>query len=161
MGPFRFISPCLAGGPSAKGALVMACILIAQPCHGFAERPQRQMTDAVAADRPSPSGPAFHALPNPIRGVASWYGGHHAGKPTASGEIHRTELRTAAHRRLPFGTIVKVTNLKNHRVSIVRVNDRGPFVAGRTIDLSEQAARDLGMMSDGLVPVRLEILTNE
>jgi rare lipoprotein A len=91
-------------------------------------------------------------------GVASWYGGQHAGRPTASGEIHSIHLRTAAHRSLPFGTLLRVTNLRNGRTSVVRVNDRGPFVAGRAIDLSEQAARDLAMMDEGLAQVRLEIL---
>lgn len=90
------------------------------------------------------------------RGIASWYGGNHVGKPTASGEIHAAGLRTAAHRWLPFGTRLKVTNLHNGKTAIVRINDRGPFVAGRTIDLSESAARDLAMMREGTAPVLIE-----
>lgn len=101
---------------------------------------------------------AIYPVARTLIGVASWYGRQHAGRPTASGEIHSIHLRTAAHRSLPFGTLLKVTNLRNGRTSVVRVNDRGPFVAGRTIDLSEQAARDLAMLEDGLAHVRLEIL---
>jgi rare lipoprotein A len=66
---------------------------------------------------------------------------------------------TAAHRTLPFGTIVRVTNLRNGRQALVRINDRGPFVPGREIDLSYGAARDLGMLEAGLVKVRLDVLT--
>jgi rare lipoprotein A len=95
---------------------------------------------------------------HPIIVTASWYGGHHAGRPTASGEIHSLFLRTAAHRTLPFGTVLKVTNLGNGRTSVVRINDRGPFVPGRGIDLSEQAARDLAMTGQGLARVRIEVV---
>ena len=91
-------------------------------------------------------------------GIASWYGGNHAGRRTASGEIHSLQLRTAAHRSLPFGSILRITNLKNGRVCLVRVNDRGPFIPGRLIDLSERAARDLAMLEDGLAPIRLQVL---
>jgi rare lipoprotein A len=94
-------------------------------------------------------------------GVASWYGGVHAGRATASGEAHSPALRTAAHRNLPFGTLVRVTNLDNGRSAVVRVNDRGPFVAGRVIDLSESAARDLAMLDSGLASVRLEVLSRQ
>jgi rare lipoprotein A len=96
---------------------------------------------------------------SPTTGVASWYGGRHAGQRTASGETYMTCLRTAAHRDLPFGTVVLVTNLKNGRSSVVKVNDRGPFAVGRLIDLSERAARDLAMLGDGLASVRIEILS--
>lgn len=103
--------------------------------------------------------PAVAAGPPPAAtGLASWYGGRHDGRLTASGEIHRSALRTAAHRHLPFGTMLKVTNLRNGRFSLVRVNDRGPYVRGRLIDLSERAARDLGMMRRGLARVRIEVL---
>jgi rare lipoprotein A len=90
--------------------------------------------------------------------VASWYGGRHVGRPTASGEIFTRHLRTAAHKDLPLGTLVRVVNLRNHRSVVVRINDRGPFVAGRIIDLSERAARDLQMMAAGIVEVAIEPL---
>jgi len=90
-------------------------------------------------------------------GLASWYGPGFYGKKTASGERFRIYKRTAAHRTLPFDTRVKVTNLRNGRSVIVRINDRGPFVEGRIIDLSRAAARALGMLRDGVVEVRIEV----
>jgi rare lipoprotein A len=88
-------------------------------------------------------------------GTASVYSKKHAGGKTASGEIHRSGAMTAAHRTLPFGTRVRVTNTRNGRVVVVRINDRGPFVRGRVIDLSPAAARALGF--SGLTPVRLAL----
>lgn len=91
-------------------------------------------------------------------GVASYYGDELAGHPTASGErFDPTEL-TAAHRSLPFGTKLRVTNLRNGRTVVVRVNDRGPFARRRIIDLSYAAARRLGMIETGIARVRLDLL---
>jgi len=92
-------------------------------------------------------------------GVASWYGRKFHGRRTANGEVYNMHAHTAAHRTLPFDTIVRVTNLRNGHQAIVRINDRGPFVAGREIDLSYGVARDLGMLETGLEEVRLEVLT--
>ena len=86
-------------------------------------------------------------------GQASWYGRGFEGRPTASGEIYNPALLTAAHRTLPFNTIVTVTNLHNMRQVTVRINDRGPFVAARIIDLSEAAAEALDMINAGLAQV--------
>ncbi|MGP7734172.1 septal ring lytic transglycosylase RlpA family protein [Oceanimonas smirnovii] len=91
-------------------------------------------------------------------GKASFYGARHHGRKTASGERFNKNDLTAAHKTLPFGTRVKVTNLRNNQVVVVRINDRGPYARGRVIDLSEQAAREVGMIRAGVVPVRLEIL---
>jgi rare lipoprotein A len=92
-------------------------------------------------------------------GHASWYGPRFHGKKTASGDVFdQTEL-TAAHRNLPLGSKVRVTNLENERSVEVKINDRGPFIAGRIIDLSHAAARALGMVEDGLARVRLELLS--
>lgn len=91
-------------------------------------------------------------------GKASWYGAAFQGKPTASGEAFNMNALTAAHRDLPFGTQVRVTNQNNGRSVVVRINDRGPFVAGRIIDLSRAAAERIGMIDAGVVPVSLEIL---
>ena len=92
-------------------------------------------------------------------GEASWYGGErHQGKRTASGERYDEFAMTAAHPTLPFGTRVRVTNLENRRSVIVRVNDRGPFVDGRVIDLSLAAARALGIANEGVARVRLQAL---
>jgi rare lipoprotein A len=93
-------------------------------------------------------------------GAASWY---HAnwigiGEQTASGERFRQYEMTAAHKSLPFGTFVRVTNLRNGCCTIVRITDRGPFVSGRIIDLSKSAARDLGILDAGVARVRLDVL---
>lgn len=88
-------------------------------------------------------------------GRASWYG---SGKVTASGERFDKHGLTAAHRTLPFGTRVRVTNKRNGQSVVVRINDRGPFIHGRIIDLSEGAARRIGMIRAGVVPVEIEVL---
>ena len=92
------------------------------------------------------------------RGRISLYGDRFAGKKTASGEPFDPQALTMAHRTLPFGTRVRVTNLDNQRSVEVVVNDRGPFVAGRIADLSEGAARRIDMVADGVVEARLDIL---
>ena len=91
-------------------------------------------------------------------GLASWYGPGLHGRRTASGTVHTGAALTAAHRSLPFGTLLRVTNLRNGRAVVVVVDDRGPFVRGRVIDLSLAAARRLGMVRDGVAPVRLEVV---
>ena len=97
--------------------------------------------------------------PRPARattGQASYYADKFQGRPTANGERFDNGKLTAAHRTLPFGTKVRVTNLNNGRSVVVRVNDRGPFVRGRIIDLSQAAARRIDMVRAGVVPVRVE-----
>lgn len=79
-------------------------------------------------------------------------------QPTASGERFNPEAMTAAHKTLPFGTTVRATNLKNGNSTIVRINDRGPFIRGRIIDLSRAAAREVNMIKSGVVPIRVEVL---
>jgi rare lipoprotein A len=91
-------------------------------------------------------------------GTASWYGPNFHGRPTSSREIYNMNDMTAAHPSLPFGTYVMVTNLDNERTAVVRINDRGPFVGGRIIDLSYAAARVLDMVGPGTARVRLEVL---
>ena len=91
-------------------------------------------------------------------GIASWYGGHFNGRRTANGEIYDMNLLTAAHKTLPFHSIVRVTRLDDGRAVMVRINDRGPFVAGRIIDLSFAAARRLGMDDEGTTQVRLHLV---
>jgi rare lipoprotein A len=92
------------------------------------------------------------------QGMASWYGGKHHGRGTASGERFDKTALTAAHRWFPFQTRVRVTNQRNGRSVIVRINDRGPFARGRIIDVSEAAAEQLGMKQAGVVPVKVERL---
>jgi rare lipoprotein A len=93
----------------------------------------------------------------PQTGEASWYGPAHQGKPTASGEKFDHARLTAAHRSLPFGTKVKVTNLSNGKTVEVEINDRGPFVGNRIIDLSQAAAKILEIKEAGTATVRLEL----
>lgn len=90
-------------------------------------------------------------------GTASYYGRELNGRRTASGEVFDMNELTAAHRTLPFGTRVRVTNLKNGRHTVVRINDRGPFRRGRIIDLSYAAARKLGFVGRGLAKVRIAV----
>jgi len=91
-------------------------------------------------------------------GQASWYGPGFFGSRTASGEVLRPGSLTAAHRTLPFGTKVRVTNLWNGRSAVVRINDRGPFHSGRLIDLAHGAAQELGLTASGTAQVKLEVL---
>jgi rare lipoprotein A len=92
----------------------------------------------------------------PQRGKASWYG--RECRSTASGERYDPSSMTAAHRTLPFGTMVRVTNLNSKRSTVVRINNRGPFRKGRIIDVSKAAAQELQMMSSGVVPVSVEVI---
>jgi rare lipoprotein A len=120
-----------------------------------------------------PSAPAFLPIPQakpreasssakPYQvGKASWYGGLFQGKATASGEDYDMYDFTAAHRELPLGTFVKVTNLSNLKSVIVRVNDRGPVTPGRIIDLSYSAARSLDMHQNGLQKVQIDIVDDQ
>lgn len=111
-----------------------------------------------------PSAPATPQTPisrKELRGVASWYGYPYQGRPTADGEIYNMYAMTAAHRTLPFGTRVRVHDLDNGRSVDVRINDRGPFIRGRIIDLSYAAAEALGMAGSGIARVDLQILNPE
>ena len=91
-------------------------------------------------------------------GVASWYGGYFHGRTAADGSIYDMYLFTAAHKSLPFGSIVKVTNLKNSTSCVVKITDRGPFIDGRIIDLSKVAAKEIGMLDSGISNVKIEVI---
>jgi rare lipoprotein A len=117
----------------------------------------------------SPSAPSYEVLgkryyPLPSaadfveRGIASWYGSDFHGRRTSTGEIYNMYAHTAAHKTLPLNTYVQVTNRKNGKKTVVRINDRGPFVDGRVIDLSYTAASELGMAEEGLAPVEVVAL---
>lgn len=93
-------------------------------------------------------------------GLASYYGARHHGNKTASGERFDQNALTAAHRSLAFGSRLRVTNLRNSKTVVVRINDRGPFNPKRIIDLSQKAAEQLDMLRDGVVPVRIEPLSH-
>lgn len=107
--------------------------------------------DACASHPPSKREYLYQAT-----GKASYYANKFHGRKTASGEIYHKDRLTAAHRSLPFGTRLKVTNLSNGREVVVRVNDRGPYVKGRIIDVSYAAAKRLSMTGKGVVRVRVE-----
>ena len=92
------------------------------------------------------------------QGEASWYGPDFHGKTTANGERYNMLGLTAAHQQIPFNTLVRVTNLANGRTATVRINDRGPFMKGRILDLSYGAARALGASGTGVIPVRIEVV---
>jgi rare lipoprotein A len=119
-------------------------------------------TPAPTAPPAAVAPPATVAPPREVRtvltGTASWYGQPHHGRTTASGEQFDMHALTAAHRTLPLGTRVLVTNLANGRAVEVRINDRGPVVAGRIIDLSYAAARALGAVGDGVFRVKIAVL---
>ncbi|WP_321493501.1 septal ring lytic transglycosylase RlpA family protein [uncultured Desulfobacter sp.] len=91
-------------------------------------------------------------------GQASFYADKHVNHKTASGELYKHGLKTAAHKKLPFGSIVKVTNTQNRKSIIVKINDRGPFVKGRIIDLSRSAFTIIGNTSSGVINVKIEVI---
>jgi rare lipoprotein A len=113
----------------------------------------------VPTGTPAPSTPP--AAPGSFfeEGLASWYGVPYHGRRASNGEVYDMHKMTAAHRTLPFETIIRVTNLKNGRQAEVRIIDRGPFVEGRILDLSLAAARELDLVRDGVVRVRLDLLS--
>lgn len=120
--------------------LIGACATPAPPANA-----QLRQTDS-AAERPTHS----------EVGLASWYGKPYHGRQTASGRIYNMFELTAAHRTLPFGTRVRVTNLENGRTVVLTITDRGPFVSGRVLDVSLRAAQELRFQNKGLARVRVE-----
>ena len=102
--------------------------------------------------------PTCVSIGQTMKGISSWYGPNFHGKKTSNGEIYNMYARTAAHKTWPMGTVVKVTNLDNGRDTVVRINDRGPFVRGRIIDCSYKAGQELGLDKTGIAKVRLEVL---
>ena len=128
-------------------------------CLGAAQGPN--ISEATAAPGPKQANPEVRITPKtkPYQvGTASWYGQIFDGKPTASGEPYDMYDMTAAHLKLPMGSYVRVTNLRNGRAVVVRVNDRGPIVPGRIIDLSYGAAQALQFKQRGLQRVRLDLV---
>lgn len=146
-------------------ALLSAIALVAAGCAHKTYAPQAP----APAPLPQPSAPSARppavetqpAIPGQYveEGVASWYGIPFDGHRTSNGEIYDMHAFTAAHRTLPFGSMVRVTNLRNGMQTEVRINDRGPFVANRIIDLSLSAAQAIGMVGPGTAPVRLEVVS--
>lgn len=114
--------------------------------------------ELAACAAPTPHSTTPQLAPFAEVGLASWYGNRHAGRKTASGEPFDPGALTAAHRTLPLGALVRVTNLGNRRTVEVRINDRGPFDTSRIIDLSKHAAEVLGFTDDGTTRVRIELI---
>ncbi len=146
---------------SPSGAIVAPRIpprpnLVRRRALAPAPEPARKPASQVKASAPrAKTSPTSKRL---LRGPASWYGRDFAGRETASGEVYDPSGMTAAHRHLPFGTRIRVTNLLNGRNVVVRVNDRGPFSGGRILDVSSAAADRLRMKGDGVVPVAVQVL---
>jgi rare lipoprotein A len=144
-------------------AVVSAISLVAAA--GCGHRTTTTQPPAPAPQPSSRSGPPPPGETQPVvpgeyveEGVASWYGIPFDGHRTSNGEIYDMHAFTAAHRTLPFNAVVRVTNLRNGQQTEVRINDRGPFVANRIIDLSLSAAQAIGMVGTGTAPVRIEML---
>jgi len=162
-----------AFGPRSRTSSYLVGVLVCAMVFGCAqpERAPEPTLPTPAPPTPAPPTPAPTGPPPPAppssgdasmstqqRGRISMYGNDFAGRRTASGEPFDPSALTMAHRTLPFGTRVRVTNLENQRSVEVVVNDRGPFVPGRIADLSEAAARRIGMVGEGVVEALLDIL---
>lgn len=149
------------GATSSHGASVARRTATPERTH-YANGAACELTSAKPSRAGAAHGKSANAgKPNRKRhviGYASFYGQECANQPTASGERFDPGAMTAAHRTLPFGTRVRVTNLENGRQVVVRINDRGPYRKGRVLDLSRAAARKLGFVDDGVAHVRIEVL---
>ncbi|HEY1159136.1 MAG TPA: septal ring lytic transglycosylase RlpA family protein [Terracidiphilus sp.] len=166
--PFRV---CLLAGVSSV-ALVFVAVTLSTPAVQAdvrLSRPAATAPPGIPADSPTPD---FHALRNAapetarekradiLHGLASWYGGVFNGRRTASGETFDMNAMTACHSTLPFGSVVRVVNLRNKRSVVVRITDRGDLIGeGRIIDLSYAAAEKLAMTTSGLAHVDLEVIS--
>lgn len=136
-------------------ALIQGCTTLPGPSEEPTEAPSEKVIQPSPDASTARKGPAAPAT-LPQTGEASWYGARHHGRRTASGAVFDRAALTAAHPSLPFGTRVKVIHLANGRSVEVVINDRGPFAGNRIIDLSQAAARALGMIESGTATVRLE-----
>jgi rare lipoprotein A len=150
-----------AGGCVATSAMPPAVVEPSPESTRAVVPPSPESKPAVVGRAPE-STPAPRA-PRPVTmtGRASWYGDFHQGRLTANGEIFDKNALTAAHRTLPFGTRLRVVNLENDREVEVRINDRGPVVPGRVLDLSYAAAPALGAVGSGVIPVRMTVLSGD
>ncbi len=156
-----------AGPRAALLALALLAALVLDGCHSAGTPPsgRSEPPPASAPGYPKPyrvRGVWYQPIPDAYgfqqRGTASWYGRKFHGRRTSNGEIYDMYGISAAHKTLPFGTVVRVTNLRNDRQLDIRINDRGPFVKGRIIDLSYGAAQKLGVVGPGTAPVEIVAL---
>jgi rare lipoprotein A len=167
-----FADPSQAASESAQNSQASAELsmataspeLPAAPAGSLAIREEQVIPEPAElrpVQPPLPIAPAPAPAPRVVQvssGQASWYGPGFFGNRTANGEVFRPGTLTAAHRTLPFGTRVRVTNLWNGRSTVVRINDRGPFHGARVIDLAHGAAQKLGVVASGVAQVKLEVL---
>lgn len=162
-------SPDIVAGIGKRAPLVILVLLLLCIVSGCATRVPAPIPEP-GTPRPAPGIPkpykVFGKWYHPMgdaggyqeKGIASWYGSDFHGKKTSNGETYNMYAMTAAHKTLPLGTVVRVHNLENGRKTEVRVNDRGPFVRGRIIDLSYSAAKELGVVGPGTAPVEVVAL---
>ena len=155
---------CMSGNYAA-GRLIQALITVAllTSCGGHEKHTYRTEPAQGKAQKPYIiKGERYEPLSSHEgfvqTGIASWYGADFHGKKTSNGETYDMYAMTAAHKTLPLGVYVKVRSRDNNRETVVRINDRGPFVTGRIIDLSYSSAKDLGIVASGTAPVRIEAL---
>jgi len=144
-------------------SVIVVILVVAAVTPGYAEEIETE--PQVEAEVETPPVAETFKLPEIIRqiqsGLATFYHAAFHGRRTASGEKFNNNGFTAAHRTLPFGTLVRVINLSNHRSVVVRVNDRGPMLKDRVIDLTQRAARELGFLFHGIARVEFEVLPSE
>ncbi len=140
--------------------LLLAAACTSSPRYKSGQKsPARKSTPTRMVQPPTKRPPSMRVRPGTVfSGVASFYGPDFHGKLTANGEVYDMYGLTAAHRTLPLNTIIRVTNLANGKSLIVRINDRGPYVQGRMLDLSYGAALKLGFVSQGTTRVRVEVI---
>jgi rare lipoprotein A len=149
----RRLARARANKPGFTALMALTALMAGVP--GGAALAERQSSSADVTDVASAIGRGIVTVQE---GVVSWYGGQFHDRKTASGERFDSGALTMAHPRLPFGTMVRVTNLRNGRSVVVRVNDRGPFVGKRIADLSQAAAAEIGMVHRGVARARIEVL---
>lgn len=162
------MAPLAKAGTAALTGLLLVLL---GGCTAEAHPPGGVRADSAAPPLAASAGvTGMAALPQPplpkpavtasFTGLASWYGERFHGRLTASGERYDMAGLTAAHPSLPFGSRVRVTNLANGRSVVVVINDRGPYAKGRLVDLSHAAAKQLGIVEDGVAQVRLDVLSD-
>ena len=147
-GPRRWWQDGVMSAPRPQALLALSLLALLAGCS------RAVLTTPPATPSPEPPAAGIEEV-----GLASWYGAPHHGRRTASGEIYDMNQMTAAHKTLPFGTRLLVTNRGTSRSAEVRINDRGPFVKGRILDVSYAAARQLGVTAEGVFPVRLRVIS--
>lgn len=136
-------------------------IVFAQTVHAGSVEPLARPLATLPPAPPALLAPPVRRVPDLLHGLATWYGAAFHGKKTASGERFDMFAMTACHPTLPFGTVVRVKNLRNRRSVIVRITDRGALFEGRVIDLSFAAAEALEMTEAGIVPVTIEVMPDQ